>query len=327
MTGLFVISLDFELFWGVRDKRTLGEYRENLLGVRAAVPALLALFERFGVRATWATVGFLFCDGRADVERWAPARRPRYRNAHLSPYSVLSTLGSSEEADPFHFAPSLLRKIAAHPSQEIGCHTFSHFYCLEDGQDEGDFEADLDAAQAIAREKLGRELVSLVFPRNQFNERHLGVAVRAGFRAYRGNQASWLYGARAEGEERLVRRGLRLLDSYLPLSGTNVHDPAAVAGDGAVNVPASRFLRPHSHRLAHLDELRAKRILKDMEQAAASGAVYHLWWHPHNFGRNLEQNLAFLCRILRRYAELAEQGRLRSATMAEVAALSVRSAA
>src|SRR5450631_2733915 len=34
--GAFVISLDFELMWGVRDKRTIADYGRNILGVRRA---------------------------------------------------------------------------------------------------------------------------------------------------------------------------------------------------------------------------------------------------------------------------------------------------
>jgi hypothetical protein len=57
-----IISLDFELFWGVRDKRTIGNYGRNILGVREALPAMLALFRDYGIRATWATVGLLLFD-------------------------------------------------------------------------------------------------------------------------------------------------------------------------------------------------------------------------------------------------------------------------
>src|SRR2546426_12614664 len=56
----FIISLDFELFWGVRDVTTLDRYGANLRGVRDAIPAMLRLFSERGIRATWATVGFLF---------------------------------------------------------------------------------------------------------------------------------------------------------------------------------------------------------------------------------------------------------------------------
>ena len=36
--GVFVVSLDFELYWGMRDKVPLAAYRDRLLGVRDAIP-------------------------------------------------------------------------------------------------------------------------------------------------------------------------------------------------------------------------------------------------------------------------------------------------
>jgi hypothetical protein len=61
-SGILVISLDFELYWGVRDVFALEEYASNLLGVRKVVPAVLQLFDQYGIHATWATVGFLFSE-------------------------------------------------------------------------------------------------------------------------------------------------------------------------------------------------------------------------------------------------------------------------
>ena len=86
--GALVISLDFELHWGVRDKCALdGPYRENLLGARRAIPLLLDLFEEFDVAATWATVGFLFARSRREREQFSPAVRPHYADARLDAYS------------------------------------------------------------------------------------------------------------------------------------------------------------------------------------------------------------------------------------------------
>ena len=48
MAGAFVISLDFELFWGVRDSKSLADYGANILGVRQAIPAMLELFCEVG---------------------------------------------------------------------------------------------------------------------------------------------------------------------------------------------------------------------------------------------------------------------------------------
>lgn len=327
MPGTFVVSLDFELYWGVRDKRSLEAYRANLLGVRQAVPAMLSLFREYGVSATWAAVGFLFFDGRDELLEALPHRRPAYAARGLSPYDALQSLGRSEAEDPYHFAPSLLKEIAATPGQEVGTHTFSHYYCLEPGQALEDFSADLAAARRASQAKLGVEPRSIVFPRNQFNPRYLAACRAEGLLAYRGNHGSWLYEARNEEDESTLRRGVRLLDSYLPLSGTNTHAPVRLDAHGLVNVPASRFLRPHSTRLKQLDELRVRRISGDLEQAAKNGGLYHLWWHPHNFGVNLQDNLQFLRRILDGFSELRTRHSMQSAHMSAVAEGVMRRAA
>ena len=46
--GNFVISLDFELMWGVRDHATRESYGRNVLGGRQAIPAMLDLFPQAG---------------------------------------------------------------------------------------------------------------------------------------------------------------------------------------------------------------------------------------------------------------------------------------
>src|SRR3546814_10818209 len=55
--GALVISLDLELMWGMRDHATTRDYGHRVLGEREAIPAMLELFEKSGIHATWATVG------------------------------------------------------------------------------------------------------------------------------------------------------------------------------------------------------------------------------------------------------------------------------
>ena len=43
MSGQFVISLDFELLWGVRDHSDKQSYGQNVLGAREAVPRIREL--------------------------------------------------------------------------------------------------------------------------------------------------------------------------------------------------------------------------------------------------------------------------------------------
>ncbi|MHA1528665.1 MAG: hypothetical protein ACTSVG_06570 [Alphaproteobacteria bacterium] len=163
--GGFVISLDFELMWGVRDKRTIANYGANILGARQAVPRLLELFARHRLGCTWATVGMLFFEDRAALRAALPELRPGYAARNLSPYDDLDRIGETERDDPYHFALSLIRQIAATPGQEVATHTFSHFYCLEPGQTVAEFGADLAAARTAAK-AIGITLESIVFPRN-----------------------------------------------------------------------------------------------------------------------------------------------------------------
>ncbi len=58
-----------------------------------------------------------------------------------------------------------------------------------------------------------------------------------------------------------------------------------------------------------------------MTYAARHSLTYHLWWHPHNFGINLEENLAFLEKILKHYQKLSEEYAFRSVSMNQLAAL------
>lgn len=316
--GKLVISLDFELYWGVRDKLSLESYRANLLGVRQAIPALLKLFAEYDIHATWATVGFLFFESRAELLAGLPALQPAYTNPALSNYNHITGIGDNEQQDLFHFAPSMVKMIAAAPHQELATHTLSHYYCLEKGQTVDTFKADLEAALAVARRQ-DIALESLVFPRNQYNSQYVAASAEKGIKAYRGNPSNWLYQASDDEGQSLLRRGLRLLDSYVNLTGHHCYSLAEVGATSPCNIGASRFLRPYSRRLKILESLRLRRITGGLTLAAKTGSIYHLWWHPHNFGVNLEENLAFLRRILDHYKGLQKSYGMESLSMGELA--------
>jgi peptidoglycan/xylan/chitin deacetylase (PgdA/CDA1 family) len=319
--AILTLSLDFELYWGTRDHRALSAYGSRIVGGRSAVPRMLELFEEFGVHATWAIVGFTLFENAADLAKEVPSVLPAYADARLSPYPDIPRIGRDERAPEYFFAPELVSRIRATPFQEIGSHTFSHYYCLEEGQTPEAFAADLDAMRAMARTKLERDIVSLVFPRNQSNDDYLALCRRAGIRAFRGNPRSWVYEPKKGADESLVRRGLRLADSYVNLTGHHGHDLAKLRGADIVDIPASRFLRPYSRRLRALEPLRLRRIERDLTHAAKNGLLYHLWWHPENFGGDTEENLRFLRKILEHFRTLQGRYEMRSHSMGEVAEL------
>lgn len=316
--GALVFSIDFELHWGVRDlQRPEGSYRQNLLGERAAVPEMLNVFREFGIAGTWATVGFLFAHSRDEIDHYSPALKPQYDDPALSPYH--ENIGHNEAQDPLHYAPSLIKQILQTPQQEIGTHTYSHYYCLESGQSDAEFRADLDSAHAIAK-NYSVQLSSIVFPRNQINQAYMPMLLDANIICYRGNEKNWMYRAVVGGTHPSHMRAGRIADTYINLSGQNLTAwDEVVEASGACNIPSSRFIRPCSTTFRQMESLRLRRILNAMREAAATKKIIHLWTHAHNLGVNMQENLAFLRAIGAEYKRLQQQYGMRALTMSEAA--------
>ena len=308
-----VISLDFELLWGVRDHLDRESYGYNILGARKAIPRILDIFARSGIHATWATVGFLFCDSKDELVDICPKNRPTYDNQTLSSYTYLDEVGRNEKADPYYFAGSLIRSISEAPGQEIASHTLSHYSCLEAGQTLDSFEADLRAAQQLAARR-GIKLKSIVFPRNQYSDAHINICKRVGFTTFRGNPKGWAYMPTEGSRQTPARRALRLVDAYTGILGPHTF---GTSPNIAVNVPASRFLRPCSGRLAAFHPVHVNMIKRELRVAAETCQTYHLWWHPHNFGRHLEDNLKGLSQIVDHFRRLQDELGMTSSAMAD----------
>lgn len=317
-SGSLVISLDFELFWGLKDKKHLDNYKENLYGARKAIPVILELFNHYGIHATWSTVGLLFFGTKKELLKGLPVILPEYQNEVLSPYKQIDTIvGENETKDPLRFAPSLIKKIIATPNQRVGSHTFSHFYCLEAGQNIDSFRADIISALDVAKMN-DIKIESLVFPCNQYNKEYIKICEELLITSFRGNELSWVYRARNGEDETLIRRCVRLLDSFINISGHNTYSWDHISKEYPINIPSSRFLRPHSKKLSFLTPLKLKRIKTDLTYAAQNNEIYHLWWHPHNFGKDLEQNIDTLKQILDHFKILQKNYNFQSLNMEEV---------
>jgi hypothetical protein len=117
---------------------------------------------------------------------------------------------------------------------------------------------------------------------------------------------------RAGGEERSARLLRRLLGGC-PAVGR----PREV--DGVVEVPTSVPMLPAmgARRLVPLPA-RLAEVRKGLRRAAAEGACFHLWTHPHNFVEGSERMLRYLDGALALVAEERDAGRIEVRTMSEV---------
>ena len=66
--GNLLISLDFELFWGVHDKGNLNQYGDSIKAVWEVLPKMLSEFDQHNVKCTFATVGLLFASSKDDLK-------------------------------------------------------------------------------------------------------------------------------------------------------------------------------------------------------------------------------------------------------------------
>ena len=166
--------------------------------------------------------------------------------------------------------------------------------------------------------KNGIDLKSFVFPRNQYSEDYIKICQEMGFTSFRGNEKSWLFSSENFGDNIFWRRPFRLLDSYWNFSGHNCYSLEEIKKTRPFNIPSSRFLRPAAERFNAFEKLRLNRITESMRYAAKNGLVYHLWWHPHNFGGNIESNISFLEKIMAYYQKLKNEFNFESVSMSRL---------
>ncbi len=315
--GFLVISLDFELLWGVFDVVDFEEKRKYFENTRLVIPRILEIFIEHNIHTTWATVGMLFHKNWEEWEGNISGTLPFYLNPKLSAYEFGKTI-KSRDTENLCFAPELIREIAQSPGQEIGTHTYSHYYCLEEGQTLASFKADLEKSIRLANQ-MGIELKSLVFPRNQLKEDYLKVCYELGITNVRSNPSSWYW--QDSTSDSILTKLSRTGDAYFPLGKKSYSIKEVIKNSNMpVEQKAGRFLRPVESNLI-LHQLKIRRIKNEMTLAAKNNEIYHLWWHPHNFGDDPIQSIQDLKSILIHFEKLREKFNFQSANMYEIGQL------
>lgn len=317
MRGSLVISLDWEMMWGVEDWTSLEEYgMSNIKQVPVVIERLLELFEKYGVHATFATVGLIFCRDKEHALSLLPEKKPTYDDMNLSLYADNYIEKIHSDNYPFYFAPEIIGKLKQCPNIELGTHTFCHYNCWAPGQTLEQFENDIQQACKVASE-YGIELKSIVFPRNEVVKECVEICAKYGITSYRGNSKKFFGKTNGAFEEGLYKIG-RFLNSYIKIGTHSVVKYSDIErNEKCMNVPATRFVRPYSSTFRLLESQRLRHVKAEMEYAAKKGSLCHLWWHPHNFGANTELNLTFLEEVLKHYKRCNDKYGMQSLTMKE----------
>jgi len=304
-TGVFLLSLDFEALWGAiggLNKNEFNSFYNHVKDDEKIVNTLLEVFAEYNIHATWATVGAMLCNNKEEALQYV-------RNDIYYPkwdISIKQFISNIQEPSLF-FMPNLVRTVASVQGQEIGSHTFSHYYGNELGVSDDLLKQEIESSKLIFS-KEGYSIKSLIMPRNQVENLNTDILTQNGIIAVRGRNHSPKRGA--------LGRVINFLDSYLPIFQCTYALPVC-PGMGIVDLKASLFFRSFFKKLRVLEGLKLWRIKTAMTQAAKKGECFHLWFHPHNLGNNLEYNITTLKKIFKHYHNLSIKYGLQSLTMAE----------
>ncbi len=315
---VFVVSVDTELAWGSFDKGGVKKYEAYYKEVRNVVDKLLALFDIYGIKATWALVGHLFL-------RSCSANGPDNHNHVLQPKYTWYPPGwlshdphSDMNEAPFFYAPDIVDKILASAVvHEIATHTFTHAILGDPECSREVAYSQLDECKRLALNK-GINQVSVVFPRNSIG--HLDVLCEHGFSSFRGPEKNWYQACAPIPTIRGVCHFAdRLLTRTPPCYDELVYYQSDNADGCLFDLPASMFLVPYVGlwRLVALSRrvVQAKRGIKE---ATRKKGLFHLWFHPFNLAASpemfdvLEEILSFVSSEIR-------SGNILSLTMEQTA--------
>lgn len=303
MRPSFIVSLDCEGKWGMADHLEGAHARLGTAELVEAYEKLCALFDRRGIKATFAFVGAFVMSEDEVRSRPGLFREVGPRaEAWLKPFMSDLAAGRTDG----WLAPAALAAVQRAGGHEVGSHGFSHLPLVEGEIDLAEFRRELASVRALDAFSRQKDGLTLVYPRGRvgFEDR----LAEGGFIGYRGSAGS------RKGER---SSGLRnLIDELHPFPRAQAH---AAAGRGVAVIPSGRFLNWRSGPRARVPAAWTVRgWRKTFEDAVRTNGVSHLWTHPHNFvtGRDMYD---LLDGVLAAAEPLIRSGSLWNPTMKEYA--------
>ncbi|MAW61821.1 MAG: hypothetical protein CMJ94_13465 [Planctomycetes bacterium] len=299
-----IVSLDFELGWGVLDS-PLWKQREKE-GLYRRMRAVLARVHDFLIErecaTTWAAVGSMFVEDPQQIEL-----------DHLPASYASSVRTFLKEAEPAtRDARDLMERWdRLRAFTEVASHTSTHLYAGFPGVTGAQYQADVAQSLTQLERHFDEPVRSLVFTRDQADYLNEVLTlrplhVRLGPSTYR---------TARPGRAHRVLRGLRRYVESVPASRVEAQAQGASSQSGSMyfNWVGGDFALAKRVQVG----LQAKRVLRGL---ARGDEAYHLWLHPFNLAESpalCERFLSFLDQAVR----LRDAGRTRILTMSDFARL------
>jgi peptidoglycan/xylan/chitin deacetylase (PgdA/CDA1 family) len=310
-TGFFILSLDTELATGFFD---YDEKRKQLFSAdgsreREKIARLLTIFDQYKIITTWAVVGHLFYDHCEECDicpilEW----KGKYKSFEEA-YKTNHPLWYGADV-----IDMLLKQEIKH---EVAFHGYTHEIFAESRMSTEKAEIEIQEYLRVAKRR-GITPTSIVFPRDKAG--YLDLFEKYGFRCYRSEiDPPFLL------RQHLPGRILKTIDHILGITTAPIFELEDFRNGRLVKLlPSQEIFGFNRKTELFLDSigmplLRLRRIVRAIRKAAAQKKVVHIWAHPWQF--NTEKDFDKLRYILENVADEARRGRMKSVSMAEMAAM------
>lgn len=259
--SIFTISLDTESIWGYAaypSHKEIGLLKRDDTKGRGCIDAILNLFEKHNIPATWAIVGHLFLD-HCEYEDGIPHKdMPRFKEDWYSTDPCTDV-----RRDPLYYGRDIIEKILSNRIEhEIGYHSFSHVIFSECSREVA--EAEIKEGIELAKD-LGITLKSFVFPESKIG--HVNVLKKYGFKVYRGKKL----GRYNPNKNLLIRKFTGGIDEMIapPV------EPKWI--EGIWEIPSSMTFYDPQIKFSVLPRAKI-----GLNRAIKSKKVFHISLHPYN---------------------------------------------
>ena len=294
---IFIISLDTESIWGYAaypSHKEIGLLKRDDTKGRGCIDAILNLFEKHNIPATWAIVGHLFLD-HCEYENGIPHKdMPRFKENWYS-FDPCTDI----QRDPLYYGKDIVEKILSNRIEhEIGHHSFSHVIFSECSREVA--EAEIKMGNKLAKE-FGITLRSFVFPENKIG--HLDVLKENGFKIYRGKNL----GRYDPNQSLLIRKFNGGIDKMIAQPA----EPKWV--DGIWEISTSVLFCDPQVKFSVLPRAKI-----GLYRAIRLKKVFHIYLHPHDLLRypSLKDDLDKFLGIV---AKKRDAGKIEVMTMGMIA--------
>lgn len=303
--GIFTISLDTELCWGMFDQQDISKHSEQYRKAPQVIDEICDLFSKYDIKATWAVVAHLFED--------CGGEHPEFEELDSETtddwYSKLPCQNGVEKG--LWYSPNILESIeSCSPDQDIGLHGYTHKVLGNESCSKEAANREIDRAMEVMNE-LDIEPKSFVYPRNRIG--HRDVLSDHGIEVYRGVDEEWYEKKNISSR---LKKGMRYIDEALERTPPTVTPNEK---NGLVEVPGSQVFRPNHGGWEYTpQDSQVKRAMKGLDRAAQTGEVFHLWFHPFNLSLDKEELLASFEDVLSYASELRAKGEIEMLSLYDI---------